>query len=113
LVAPLFSVTPQTANTIGLVLGIIGVVLIFIWGPPQPNLEPGVALGIEEATPLDRTDNTVADQNRAVEARRCRHIIFSRLGLALIGIAFGFQLTATWLPARRSRPTNSREETPP
>ena len=26
-------------STIGLILGIVGVVLIFIWGPPQPSFE--------------------------------------------------------------------------
>ena len=95
--------TPQAANTIGLVLGILGVVLIFIWGPPQPNLETGISLGIEDATPIDDTGKTVADHNREVQALRRRHLVFSRVGLALIGVGFLFQLAASWLPTMPSR----------
>lgn len=104
--------TSQTANVIGLVLGIVGVVLIFIWGPPQPNLHTGISLGIEDATPIDDTGKTVADHNREVEALRRRHIILSRLGLALIGLGFAFQLAATWLPSSPTRRAAALKEAP-
>ena len=104
--------TPQIANTVGLLLGVVGVVLIFVWGPPQPNLETGISLGLEDATPIDDTGKTVADHNREVEARRRRHIILSRVGLALIGIGFLFQLLAAWLPAGPSPTVISPAESP-
>jgi len=57
-------------NTIGLVLGIIGVLFLFVWGPPQPSFEAGVSVGLENATPLDSSGKTVADHNRELEAKR-------------------------------------------
>ena len=33
-------------NAFAVILGMIGVVLIFIWGLPQPSFEPGVAIGL-------------------------------------------------------------------
>lgn len=87
----------QTANTIGLSLGIIGVVLIFFWGPPQPILNPGVNLELEDATPIDSNGKTVADQNRETEARKTRHAIISGTGLVLIAAGFLFQLLSTWI----------------
>ena len=105
--------TPQATNTIGLVLGILGVMLIFIWGPPQPNLETGISLGIEDATPIDDTGKTVADRNREVDALRRRHVVLSRVGLALIGLGFLFQLAASWLPATPSRCVTPLKESVP
>ncbi len=105
--------TPQATNTIGLVLGILGVVLIFIWGPPQPNLETGISVGLEDATPIDDAGKTVADHNREIEARRRRHVVLSRVGLALIGVGFLFQLAASWLPATPSRCVTPLKESLP
>lgn len=86
-------------NTIGLGLGIVGVLILFIYGPPQPQLEPGVALGLEDATPIDSSGRTVADLNEEVAARRQRHERMSKLGLGLVALAFLFQLGATWAPS--------------
>jgi hypothetical protein len=33
--------TAQCLNTIGLALGMAGVVILFIWGPPQPDFIEG------------------------------------------------------------------------
>jgi hypothetical protein len=90
--------TPQVLNTVGLSFGIVVVLFIFIWGPPQPNLESGVSFGLEEKTPIENTGRTVADHNREVAARRKRYTIMSRVGLSLIMIGFGLQLWALWVP---------------
>jgi hypothetical protein len=82
-------------NRIGLILGMIGVVILFIWGPPQPSLEGGVGLGLEEGTRLP-DGRTVAQYNRDVARLRQRHTCLSRIGLALIGVGFLCQLGATW-----------------
>jgi len=87
-------------NTIGLTLGIVGVIFIFIWGPPQPQLEPGISIGLEEATPIDKSGKTVAEYNKEVKTRRTVHEVMSRLGLIFIMIGFGFQLWGTWLPGK-------------
>ena len=38
---------PRLLNTVGLVLGMLGVLIIFIWGPPQPDFEEHVGLASE------------------------------------------------------------------
>ncbi len=103
--------TPQSVNTLGLFLGILGVVLIFIWGPPQPSLQTGISLGIEDATPIDDTGRTVADHNREIEALCRRHMILSRVGLGLIGVGFLLQLVATWLPVTPPPSTPPQQST--
>lgn len=40
-------------NTVGLIIGIIGVIFIFIWGHPQPNLNAGFFINLENSTPID------------------------------------------------------------
>lgn len=90
----------KIANTVGLSMGIIGVVFIFIWGPPQPQLEPGISIGLEDATPIDKSGKTVAEYNTEVKTRRTVHEVMSRLGLIFIMIGFGFQLLSTWLPEK-------------
>jgi hypothetical protein len=90
----------KIVNTIGLALGIVGVVFIFIWGPPQPQLEPGISIGLEDATPIDNSGKTVAEYNKEVQNRRRVHEVMSRLGLIFIMVGFGFQLWGTWLPEK-------------
>jgi len=85
----------QLLNTIGLVLSMGGVLIIFFYGPPQPNLEEGVGLGLEDGTPLS-DGRTVADHDADVRRRRRLHSRLSKLGLALIFLGFGFQLWAAW-----------------
>lgn len=86
-------VTAQTLNSFGLALGMIGVVLIFVWGPPQPQLDEGVSLGLEDGTPLGN-GMTVVQNNDLVRSRRLRHKILSRVGLALVFLGFLAQFIA-------------------
>lgn len=85
----------QELNTIGLFLGMAGVVLIFVWGPPQPDLSEGVGLGLEDGTVLE-DGRTVADHNQSVRSLRRRHWWLSRAGLVLVFFGFAFQLAAVW-----------------
>ena len=87
--------TAQKLNAIGLVLGMVGVALIFVWGPPQPQLDEGVGLGLEDGTPLGN-GLTVAQYNAVVRCRRIRQTLLSRVGLGLIFIGFLSQLLAVW-----------------
>ena len=65
-------------NTIGLGSGICGVIMIFIWGPPQSVFVPGVSLGLDDLMAIDKP----------------------RLGLWLVTVGFVFQLAATWVPKK-------------
>ncbi|HTO14790.1 MAG TPA: hypothetical protein VLZ83_03425 [Edaphocola sp.] len=88
---------PKILNTIGLLLGLVGVIIIFIWGPPQPALEEGIGLGLEDNTPINENGKTVKQHNDEIRQKRKRHNILSRVGLGLIFLGFLFQLFATWV----------------
>lgn len=84
-------------NSIGLIMGMIGVALIFFWGPPMPDFDDGVGLGIEPGTVL--ADGTkVSDIIDANQRRKRLHQIVSSIGMALIFFGFGIQMAALWLP---------------
>jgi hypothetical protein len=82
-------------NTLGLLFGIVGVALLFVWGPPQPSFEQGGSIGLEDGTRL-QNEKTVAENNADIAAREKRHKIMSRIGLALVGLSFALQLWAVW-----------------
>ena len=82
-------------NSVGLVLGMLGVLLIFRFGPPMPDLEHGVGLGIDEGTRL-ADGRTVAEHNVDRLRLRKRHARISQVGLLLVFAGFALQLWATW-----------------
>jgi hypothetical protein len=84
-------------NILGPCCGMVGVVVLFLWGPPQPTLETGVSIGIEDGTVIDqKTGKTVADHNRDIERKRVRYDILSKTGLGLVGVGFLCQFLAAW-----------------
>ncbi len=86
---------PKTLNTLGLAFGMLGVFLIFVWGPPQPNFDEGVGIGLEDNNIL--TDGrTVAEHAEAARKLRVKHDKVSKGGLLLLFIGFALQLWATW-----------------
>ncbi len=86
----------QIINSIGLMLDIGGVILLFYYGPPQPNLEEGVGVGLEDANPLSN-GKTVAEHNEGIRKTRAKHFSISRFAIAIIAIGFILQLIATWV----------------
>jgi hypothetical protein len=84
-------------NAIGLSLGLIGVLFIWRWGPPQPNLEPEVTFGPTDATVF--VDGTSVRQIKAdKEAMRSYYRFMSSFGLALILLGFLCQLANEIIP---------------
>jgi hypothetical protein len=71
-------------NAIGLVLGMAGVVVLFIWGPPQP-------LFTEDDTDILVSKASNPDANKA---EKRRYMYRSRIGLGLVGCSFLFQFVA-------------------
>jgi hypothetical protein len=84
-------------NSIGLALGIIGVFMLFKWGPPQPSFETGIGLGLEDNTPINSTGKTVAEHNREIKEKEQLYSRRSKQGLILIIIGFIFQFVAVWI----------------
>lgn len=85
----------QFWSTLGLLLGMAGIVLIFRWGPPQPSFDEGVRRALEEATVFDdgtKVSDIIAEQRE----RKRRHQFMSRFGLAFIFLGFLSQLIGTW-----------------
>jgi hypothetical protein len=84
----------MTLTAWGLLLDIAGASLLFFYGPPQPDLEPGVALGLENGNVL-ADGRTVAELNAARYRLRRRHRLFSRLALSLIVAGFVLQFVGS------------------
>jgi hypothetical protein len=91
------NLTAACLNRIGLALGIVGVLIIFKWGPPQPDFDEGVGRGLELDTVL-KDGRKVSDIAEDVKRLKRWHTGISRFGLSLIILGFAFQLAATWLP---------------
>jgi hypothetical protein len=84
---------PRLLNLAGLALGMAGVVVIFIWGPPQPDFTEGVAIGATEETVLE-DGRKVSDMIEHTRHLKRVHSIMSRVGLGLIGCGFALQIVA-------------------
>ncbi len=62
----------------------VGVVMIFIWGPPQPSFGGDAIL-------LESTNE------KKLAAEKAKYEYLSRVGLSLIGVSFALQLWGIWL----------------
>ena len=82
-------------NVAGLVFGMVGVLMIFVWVPPQPSFETGVPIGLEDGNVLSH-GRTVREHNDEIKAKRRRHFWVSRLGLGLIFLGFFLQMVGSW-----------------
>jgi hypothetical protein len=74
-------------NVFGLSLGMLGVVCIFIWGPPQPSFRQGISIVLEDANVLPNR-KTVAQNNVDIAEKESRYRCMSKVGLMLIGFGF-------------------------
>ena len=74
-------------NVLGLILGLIGVIIIFIWGPPQPDLKEGIS--------RITAGQDVVENDIRVKRERKRYNIMSKIGLGLVFFGFVFQLVGT------------------
>ena len=77
-------------NIIGLVFGMIGVIIIFFYGPPQPSFFPFSII----------TDSNI---NQAVLDQKDKYDTFSKIGLGFIFIGFTLQLIANVISDRTKR----------
>ena len=89
--------TAQCLTILGLALDIVGVALVWRFGWPQPNLEPGVGFCLEDDTSYGPNGETVVDHNRKVEQQRSRYRKISIFGLIFLIAGFSSQLVAQLL----------------
>lgn len=82
--------TVSALDTVGLLLGILGLVVIYEWGPPQPNYEAGRFIQLER--------NTITQADLELIKQKVTAWHMSAIGLGLIGLGFLFQLLAVWVP---------------
>ncbi|WP_233874617.1 hypothetical protein [Paraburkholderia adhaesiva] len=80
-------------NVVGLGANMVGVVVLFFFGFPQPTHDEGVGLGLQDATRL-ANGMTVAEHNASIRRRRVFYKICSTVGLGLLFVGFLLQLPA-------------------
>jgi hypothetical protein len=75
--------TTKLVGSIGLILDIIGVCILFKFGFPQPDLDGGNKL--------------IWGKDPSVENKRKKYVAMSVIGLVCLIAGFCFQLLAIWL----------------
>ena len=86
----------QWLNIVGLIVGLVGVLIIFKWGPPGPTFETGLAIGAEPANQYPGTTETVAQHDQKVRHDESMTILMSRVGLGFVAVGFALQIAAAW-----------------
>jgi len=83
-------ITGKHASAIGSAIAFVGGLILFRWGPPQPDFSEGIALGIDGPQ--------VAEQNRRQAALRRQYKWMARFGLGLITAGFFVQALSVIVP---------------
>lgn len=79
--------SPQLVNSLGLLMDAVGVIIVFKYGWPQPDISETQYLI------LSGKDNDPAN-----EAKRTLHKRMALGGLVCLVMGFGIQIVATWMP---------------
>lgn len=89
--------TSHCLNVAGLILNMLGVVLAFFFGFPQPDLNEEVGISVTEATPMP-WGGTAGDHARKQSARKAKYRRLAYTALALMFAGFAAQLGALFIP---------------
>ena len=76
----------------GLILNMIGVLIVFVFGFPQPDYDAGCSIGLEGGTVLDDKGTIVNDKVKQDQINKKWHKALSILGLVYLFVGFAFQL---------------------
>lgn len=76
----------QILNIIGLSLDFIGVAMLFVWAPIQPNLEEGIGRGLDNATVVDGKTVSYWNEKKRKQKKKIRFL--SIIGFVLILLGF-------------------------
>lgn len=80
------STTSQIIASSGLVLDVLGVAVLFFYGPPQPDFQEADVI-------VARLEGEGAEEARRLKKR---FTFRSRIGLSLLIVGFLLQLAALW-----------------
>jgi hypothetical protein len=83
-----------TFSAIGLIFDILGVLLLFKFGFPQPDFDEGVSLGLEDNTPITTDDGrtiTAKEYGREAQKKKGLYKKMSLLALTLVLLGFTLQ----------------------
>lgn len=87
--------TNSDLNQCGLAMSIIGGLVVWAWGWPQPDMSEGTTLSVGENTVF--ADGTSEKELRAAARRlKRKHQILSSIGMGLLIGGFALQLFATY-----------------
>ena len=86
-------------GSVGLLLDIVGVLLVFFRAYPQPLFEDGVGvLVIEDETPQPEYGGRTTKEVRAEQVRlRKKYKLLASTGLVCLVLGFSLQLWALWM----------------
>ena len=76
----------------GLILNMIGVLVVFVFGYPQPDYDNGCGLTLEELTVIDDEGHTEKELEERNRRNKKWHKAWALLGLLYLLAGFGFQL---------------------
>ena len=76
----------------GLILNMIGVLLVFVFGYPQPDYDSGCCFAPEELTVIDSEGHTEREFEERNRRNKIWHKSWAILGLLYLLAGFGFQL---------------------
>jgi hypothetical protein len=74
----------------GLILNIVGTVMLFFFGFPQPQHDEGVYWGLEDDTPIE--GGTVSEFKQRVERRKALYRRLASIALGFLLVGFILQL---------------------
>jgi hypothetical protein len=89
-------VATMSMTAVGLCLNILGVVIAFFWGFPQPSLVKGAGIGLMSNDNIPDEGRTVAERDAWAEETRERYTRISGFGLWLMFAGFLLQLFDTF-----------------
>jgi hypothetical protein len=85
----------QVLNFLGLIANIIGVILLFIFGFPQPNFDVGSPFGLESNNIL-LNGKTVGENDIEILKLKRKYRLKSCIALGLIICGFLLQSLSVW-----------------
>ena len=85
----------QILIVIGLSMDFIGVTMLFIWAPIQPNLEDGFSIGLEDSTLVDGKTVSYWNEKKRKQKKKIRFL--SIVGFVLILLGFLIQIISNFL----------------